>query len=97
MRRRFRRYIVEFNRIIGDNIRRGASFLQRLGLSVQIVPHKTTLIVERPTTMSWSQFQKAIAAVLQPRLGSALVFSEWGGRSYLCSNRGNRPGRFVAV
>ena len=98
MRVRVRRYIIEFNRIIYDDIRRGARILQRrFGLNVQLVPHKTTMIVRPPSTMSWASFRRAIAAMLQPRRGSAVIFSEWSGRSYLCSNVGNRPGRFQTL
>jgi hypothetical protein len=94
---RGRRDVIETNRIIFDSVRKGAKFLRRHGLDVEVAPHKTTLIVERPEGVTWRQFRKLVAAVLQPRIGSAVIFSEWSGRSYVCSNRGNRPGEFVEL
>jgi uncharacterized protein YqgV (UPF0045/DUF77 family) len=89
-----RTYFGEFNRAVGDNIRRAMSVLRSWGLDVQLMPHKTALRIERPEDMSWADFKRAIRAVLQPRRGSVMISSESTGRTYVCSNRGNQPGSF---
>jgi hypothetical protein len=89
-----RTYFGEFNRAVGDNIRRAMSVLRSWGLDVQLMPHKTALRIERPEDMSWADFTRAIRAVLQPRRGSVMISSESTGRTYVCSNRGNQPGSF---
>jgi hypothetical protein len=89
-----RRYFAEFNRIVGDNIRKAERSLRRLGLGCQILPHKTSLLIERPSGMSWADFTAAIRGVLQTRRGSVMISSEMTGKTFICSNRGNRPGRF---
>lgn len=89
------RYFGEFNRVIRDNIRVAARLLRRLGLEVRVLPHKTSLLIERPRGMPWSQFTRAVRSVLQPRRGSVMLSSEATGNTFICSNRGNRPGRFV--
>ncbi len=89
-----RRYFAEFNRVAGDNIRTAAKRLTRMGLSVSVLPHKTSLVIERPSSIPWSQFTTAVLAVLQPRRGSVLMSSEHSGRAWICHNGGNRPGRF---
>jgi hypothetical protein len=89
-----RRYFAEFNRVVGDNIRIAAKRLNRTGLNVSVLPHKTSLMIERPGSMPWPQFTAAILAVLQPRRGSVLMSSEHSGRAWICHNGGNRPGRF---
>jgi hypothetical protein len=87
-------YFCEFNRVIGDNIRNAARMLRRVGLQVQVIPHKTSLRIERPDEMSWTDFTDAIRAVLQPRRGSVMLSSEATGRTFICNNAGNQPGRF---
>jgi hypothetical protein len=89
-----RRYFAEFNRVVGDNIRIAAKRLNRTGLNVSVLPHKTSLMIERPGSMPWPQFTAAILAVLQPRRGSVLMSSEHSGRAWICHSGGNRPGRF---
>jgi len=89
------RYFGEFNRVIRDNIRVAARMLRRLGLNAHVLPHKTSLVIERPKGMSWSAFTAAVASVLQPRRGSVMLSSETTGNTFICNNRGNRPGRFV--
>lgn len=84
-------YFVEFNRAYADT-RRVARRLERRGFSVEIIPHKTTLRIERPPDMTWEQFRNAIRSVLDPRLGAVIVFSTTTGNVFLCSNRGNMPG-----
>jgi len=92
------RYIIEFNRVIYDDIRRAAwIFQKKWGIAAQVVTHKTTLVVIRPKQMSWSKFKGIILQMIQPRRGSALIFSERTGASYICSNRGNRPGQFQLI
>jgi hypothetical protein len=87
-----RRYFAEFNRVVGDNIRTAAKRLHRMGLNANILPHKTSLVIERPRLMPWAQFTAAILAVLQPRRGSVIMSSEYSGRAWICHNGGNRPG-----
>lgn len=89
-----RRYFAEFNRVIGDNIRIAAKSLNRIGLGASILPHKTSLVIERPSSMSWGQFTAAVRAVLQPRRGSVIMSSQHSGKAWICQNRGNRPGYF---
>lgn len=89
------RYFAEFNRVIDDNIRLAAARLRRLGLDVQVLSHRTSILIERPSDMSWQDFKSAIRAILQTQRGSVMLHSEHTGRTYICSNRGNRPGIFV--
>ena len=89
-----RRYFAEFNRAVGDNIRTAARRLNRMGLNAVVLPHRTSLVIERPNSMPWVQFTAAILAVLQPRRGSVMMSSEYSGRVWICQNGGNRPGRF---
>jgi len=89
-----RRYFAEFNRVVGDNIRIAARRLARMGLNANVLPHKTSLVIERPSSMPWPQFTAAILAVIQPRRGSVVMSSEYSGRAWICQNSGNRPGRF---
>lgn len=88
-----RRYFAEFNRVRGDNIRRAARTLRRLGLRVLVLPHRTALEIFRPKGMSWSVFASAIRAQLQPRRGSVMISSERTGNTFICSYAGNQPGR----
>jgi hypothetical protein len=89
-----KRYFAEFNRVVGDNIRITARSLRRLGIGAQVLPHKTSLVIERPKSMAWGTFKNAIRAALQPRRGSVLISSESTGNTFICQNRGNRAGRF---
>lgn len=89
-----RRYFAEFNRVIGDNIRTAARSLDRMGLKASLLPHRTSLVIERPKSMPWARFRGAILAVLQPRRGSVMLSCEYSGKAWTCQNRGNRPGQF---
>lgn len=89
-----RRYFAEFNRVVGDNIRVAARSLRRKGLETDVLPHKTSLMIERPDSMSWTDFKNAIRAILQPRRGSVLISSEATGNTFICQNHGNSAGRF---
>ncbi len=88
------RYFAEFNRVRGDNIRRTAMRLRRLGLDVSVLAHRTSLEIIRPAGMSWRRFITAIRAQLQPRRGSVLLSSESTGNTFICSFARNQPGRF---
>jgi len=90
-------YVGEFNRPHGDNIRHCARRLERRGIPASVLPHKTSLRIERPPEMGWMDFKQAIRGQLNPRIGSVLLHSQSSGNSYLCRNRGNRPGRFERV
>jgi hypothetical protein len=92
-----RQYVLEFNRAYGDSIRTAARRLARWGLDVEILSHKTSLIAVRPSSMTWSEFEDAIRAALDPIRGSALVFSQSSGKAWICSNRGNQPGVFQEI
>jgi hypothetical protein len=89
-----RNYVGEFNRCIGDNIRRCARQLRRLGLDAEPIPHKTALRIGRPEHITWPQFKDAIRSVIQPGRGSVLLFSQHTGNAFVCSNSGNQPGVF---
>lgn len=88
------RYFAEFNRPVGDRIQVAANDLRRLGLTVNAVPHKTSLSIVRPKSMRWRAFTGCIKAVLQPRRGSAIIFSEATGNTFICRSTGKRPGPF---
>jgi hypothetical protein len=90
-----RRYFGEFNRVVGDNIRASIRRLRRRGVETDRLPHKTALVLERPDDMSWSEFSDAVTSVLHPKRGSVMLSSESTGRTFICQNRGNRPGRLV--
>jgi hypothetical protein len=76
-------YVAEFNRAYGDNIRMAARRLERRwGLNVDMLPHKTTLRIERPADMSWSTFKDALRSVIQPRAGPS-CFSARGPATFL--------------
>ena len=92
-----RSYIAEFNRAYGDNIRTAVRRLERRGLEVEIIAHKTSLVIIRPRAMSWDDFEDAIRAALDPVRGSVLITSQVSGRAWVCSNRGNQPGVFQEV
>lgn len=89
------RYFGEFNRVEGDSIQLAARQLRRRGVETDRLPHKTALVLERPDDMSWSEFSEAVTSVLHPRRGSVMLSSESTGRTFICQNRGNRPGRLV--
>jgi hypothetical protein len=91
------RYVAEANRVIGDNIRAVARRLTCAGLPAYTIAHKTTLVIERPSDMTGARFKALIRSILQPRRGSIILFSEATGRTFLCSNVGNRPGLFQIV
>lgn len=59
------RYFAEFNRVVGDNIWTAVKSLRRMGLEAYLLPHKTSLMIERPKGMPWATFTSAIRAVLQ--------------------------------
>ncbi|KTS34235.1 hypothetical protein NS228_05205 [Methylobacterium indicum] len=90
----YRDYGAEFNRALGDNIRGVMRRLEKAGLIVTKLPHLTTLLIRRPMSMSWADFTSAIRSELQPRIGGVFLTSSTG-RMFVCSNKGNRPGRFV--
>jgi len=91
------RYFAEFNRVRGDNIRRAARNLRRLGLQVIVLAHRTSLEILRPSEMPWRDFTQAIRSQLQPRRGSVLISSESTGNTFICSFSGNQPGRFQCL
>lgn len=90
-----REYVVETNRARGDNVKLAVRYLERNGLVVDLLPHKTTMLVKRPISMKWTAFKGHLASAIQPHAGSLLLLSKYSGRCWICSNRGNRPGEFV--
>jgi hypothetical protein len=90
-------YVAEFNRAVGDNIRTCKRRLETQGLNVDIVPHKTTLRIERPANMSWPAFKQVLRSVIQPLRGAVLLFSRSTGNVFVCSNAGNQPGQFQRI
>jgi len=91
-------YVAEFNRAIGDSIRNCKRQLEgRWGLNVDLLPHKTTLRIERPREMSWPTFKDALRSVIQAQRGAVLLFSRSTGNVFVCSNAGNQPGRFQKI
>jgi hypothetical protein len=92
-----RQYVMEFNRAYGDSIRTAGRRLEHWGLGVEILSHKTSLVAVRPSSMSWSRFEDAVRAAIDPTRGSVLVFSQSTGRAWICSNRGNQPGVFQEI
>jgi hypothetical protein len=90
-----REYVLETNRALGDNVKRAARHLERGGLLVDLLPHKTTMLIRRPVSMSGAIFKSLLVSAIQPHAGSLLLFSKYSGRCWICSNRGNQPGVFV--
>lgn len=90
------RYIVEFNRCVGDSISRAKRWLERRGYQVEFVPQLTTLLVRRPVGVTMREFRADLRALLQPRRGSLVICSS-SGRAWSCNMRGNRPGDFVKI
>lgn len=95
-KRRPRIYLAELNRA-RRNIRWVADFLERYGITITRIRHLTALLLERPPTMTWDEFKDLVRSVLQPRIGSIVLSSCATGRVFLCSNRGNQPGRFQRI
>jgi hypothetical protein len=81
-------YVVETNRVLGDSSGRFIRHLQRGGLGVQRLPHKTTFVISRDRTFSFSRFLRLLASLMDPRLGSLLMHSKRSGRTWIMSNRG---------
>jgi len=94
VKQRRRIYAAETNRAMRDSTRWVKEFLERHGIKVTIIAHRTSVLLERPGTMSWPEFKDLIRLILQPRIGSVLLTSCTTGRVFLCSNRGNQPGVF---
>jgi hypothetical protein len=90
-----REYVAEVNRSYNDNIRIAARRLRNRGLDVDLLPHKTTMLVVRPSGMSWEIFTTKLLSALDPRRGSMLLFSKATGNVFICSNAGNQPGEFL--
>lgn len=97
MMRRAKRYVAEFNRPRGDSIAACAGNLTQRGLIVSRLPHLTTLLIEQPRDLPWRAFKAAVQFSLQPTRGSVVVTSCSTGRVFVCSNRGNHPGKFQLV
>ena len=89
-------YLVEFNRALRST-RRMIDFFERRGIAVTRIAHLTALLLERPTMMSWDKFKDLLRSLLKPIIGSLVLSSCMTGRVFLCSNRGNQPGRFQLV
>lgn len=45
--------------------------------------------------MSFGEFKDVLRAQLHPQKGSLVLFSRRTGNAFRCSNRDNRPGKFV--
>lgn len=90
-------YIAETNRAKHDSIRLAVSILERRGIRVTRIAHLTSVLLERPSEMTWSEFKDVIRTVPQPRIGSVLLTSCKTGRAFLCDNRGNQPGVFQRI
>jgi hypothetical protein len=90
-----KRYFAELNRAIGDSIQVAKRKLERQGVNCETLSHKTALVIERPANMPWPEFTKKIRSVIHPRRGSVMMSSEATGRTFICQNRGNRPGKFI--
>lgn len=89
-------YMAEFNRAKGDNIKNVVSRLRAKGYEVSRIRHKTTIILKRPSTISFDQFKKDLCKLVQKRVGS-MVLCSTTGRFWLLDNTGNRPGEFQAI
>lgn len=90
-----RRYFAEFNRVLFDNVKRAVVELKKHGIVATVLPHKTSLLLERPPQLTWKAFKKILHSILQPKRGSMILFSEFTGKTYICQNAGNQPGIFV--
>lgn len=84
-------YMAEFNRCVGDNIKNVIRRLRRKGYDVDSIRHKTTVLIRRPEGLSFKDFRKDLAELVQPRIGS-LALSSTSGKFWLLDNKGNMPG-----
>lgn len=90
-------YVIEFNRSRRDSLSWVIENLKALGYEVERVPnHLTTIRVDRFKGQRWRAFRRDIRHLLNPKKGSAVVLSD-SGKAWVCSMKGNRPGKFVKV
>lgn len=87
--------MAELNRAKGDNVTACVRQLNRRGVPARRLRHKTSIEIERPIDMSLPAFRNELRAILDPRKGSMILFSERYTGPFICNNRGNRPGVFV--
>lgn len=90
-------YFIEINRCLRDASARFIRHLERCGLIVERLPHKTAYRIVRPICVTFADMRQALTAGLNPRLGSVLLFSASTGNAWVMSNRGNRRGVFVRM
>lgn len=91
-------YVLEYNRPRGDDYRAVVRRLERAGLVVDRLPHKTCLRIRRvPSRTTFTEFRSLLVSLMDRRRGSLLLSSLVTNRTWLMSNRGNRPGEFVRV
>ncbi|MBY5728508.1 hypothetical protein [Rhizobium leguminosarum] len=74
-----------------------SSLFREARYPADIVPHKTTLNLTKPATMDFNEFKRIVRKSVQPKIGSVLLVSKTTGNVFVCSNKGNRPGKFVLV
>lgn len=78
-----RDYIFSFDRPEGDIYRRVPRRLQRAGLMVEALPHKTSYRVRRePRKMPWSDFRHLLIDVVDDRRGTFLLTSLTTGNAW---------------
>lgn len=90
-----REYVVELNRGDGDSVRKSKRYFERQGIEADLLPHKTTLNLIKPSGMRFARFKRIVARAVQPDIGSVVMFSRSTGNVFICNNRGNRPGALV--
>lgn len=89
-------YLVEFNRCVGDDIKKVVRKLRRIGYRASLIRHKTTLIIERPDDKTFALFKRELASMAQPQIGSIIMASP-EGRFWLMDNKGNMAGTWQKV
>lgn len=85
---------IETNRARAS-AQRVVAFLKSKGIDATRLLHKTTFKVTKPKNMTIGEFKDCLLKIIDPRLGSMIIFIEPRGETYLVDNRGNRRGRFI--
>lgn len=91
-------YVLEYNRPRGDDYRGFIRRLERAGLVVDRLPHKTCLRIRRiPARTPLSDFRTLLIRSMDRRRGSLMLSSLVSKRAWIMDNKGNRPGELVRI
>ena len=87
-------YFVSYDNPRAGDYRRPLRELGKVGQVERMVP-KTTLRLNRRWACRFADVKAAVERSIDPRRGSAVLFSSKTGRAYTLDNRGNRRGEWV--